>query len=459
VGSAAAETPPPAAWRGTPAPGLLTPPGCPGAGRFPPIGGVIEDPSSSLLELSQLLAAQETVVTVLGRLAESACTVLPKCDGASVTLVDRGRLSTATYTAELALEMDLAQYRTGDGPCIDAIRSAQAVRWSPEETRWPQLHDEARRHHVAEVLSVPLRREGVVLGGLNLYSCTARGFGGEIEQRTAVLLAEQGAVALATAQALAMERHITLALQHTLLPTSLPMLPGYELAVRYLPAGGTPDVGGDWYDAFCVEPGGPISVVVGDVAGHGLDAAALMGHLRTALRAYAVEGHSPSETLVLLSRLLAVTEPDRDALFATACVVLLDPQTGMCRVANAGHLPPAVRQPDGDVSFVTAVGGLPLGIESAGAIGEEFVALAPGAVMVLFTDGLVEERHVSLDVGLTALCHVLQEDAVSPERLCDRLLEAMFSDRAQEDDVAIVVLRRLDMAPTGPGDDQDHPII
>jgi Stage II sporulation protein E (SpoIIE) len=79
--------------------------------------------------------------------------------------------------------------------------------------------------------------------------------------------------------------------------------------------------------------------------------------------------------------------------------------------------------------------------------------------MVLFTDGLVEERHVSLDVGLTALCHVLQEDVVSPERLCDRLLEAMFSDRAQEDDVAIVVLHRLDIAGTGPGADQDHPII
>jgi serine phosphatase RsbU (regulator of sigma subunit) len=167
-----------------------------------------------------------------------------------------------------------------------------------------------------------------------------------------------------------------------------------------------------------------------------------MGHLRTALRAYAAEGHPPADNLALLSRLLAVTEPDRDVLFATACVVLLDPETGMCRVANAGHLPPAVRHPDGDVSFVAAVGGPPLGIESAGAISEEFVALAPGAVIVLYTDGLVEERHVSLDDGLAKLSRVLEEDAVSAEGLCDRLLEAMFSDRAQEDDVAIVVLRR-----------------
>ncbi|HEY0396747.1 MAG TPA: GAF domain-containing SpoIIE family protein phosphatase, partial [Acidimicrobiia bacterium] len=318
------------------------------------------------------MAAQETVETVLDRLAESACAVLPKCDGASVTLVDRGRLTTATYTAELALGMDLAQYECGDGPCIDAIRSGRVVRWSPRETRWPRLHDEARRNQVAEVLSVPLGAEGLVLGGLNLYSCTKHGFGNGSEERTAVLLAEQGAVALATAQALAIERHVTLALQHTLLPTTLPELPGYEVAVRYLPAGATPDIGGDWYDAFRGEAGGPVSVAVGDVAGHGLDAAALMGHLRTALRAYAAEGHSPADNLVLLSRLLAVTEPDRDVLFATACVVLLDPETGMCRVANAGHLPPAVRQPDGDVSFV-AVGGPPLGVESAGAIGEEFV--------------------------------------------------------------------------------------
>jgi serine phosphatase RsbU (regulator of sigma subunit) len=388
------------------------------------------------------VAAQETVETVLDRLVESACAVLPKCDGASVTLVDRGRLTTATYTAELALGMDLAQYECGDGPCIDAIRSGHAVRWSPRETRWPRLHDEARRYHVAEVLSVPLGPDGVVLGGLNLYSCTDHGFGDGFEQRTAVLLAEQGAVALATAQALAIERHVTLALQRTLLPTTLPALPGYDLAVRYLPAGATPDIGGDWYDAFRGEAGGPVSVAVGDVAGHGLDAAALMGHLRTALRAYAAEGHPPADNLALLSRLLAVTEPDRDVLFATACVVLLDPETGMCRVANAGHLPPAVRHPDGDVSFVAAVGGPPLGIESAGAIGEEFVALAPGAAMVLFTDGLVEERHVSLDDGLAKLSRVLEEDVVSAEGLCDRLLEAMFSDRAQEDDVAIVVLRR-----------------
>jgi serine phosphatase RsbU (regulator of sigma subunit) len=382
------------------------------------------------------------VETVLARLVESTCAVLPKCEGASVTLMDRGRLTTATSTADLAFRMDEAQYRHGAGPCIEAVRSGQPVHWTPADGRWPRLRDEAERRNVAQVLSVPLGPDGAVLGGLNLYSCTSRAFDGESERRTALLLAEQGGLALAAARALSVERHITLALQHTLLPTVVPQIPGYDVAVRYLPASATPSVGGDWYDAFRSDPDGPVTLAVGDVAGHGLPAAALMGDMRTALRAYAVEGHAPAENLALLSRLLAVTVPESEVFFATACLMLLDPQTGMSRVANAGHLPPALRQPDGEVSFVAAFGGPALGVEDGGAIGEAFVALAPGTTVVLYTDGLVKARLVGLDAGLARLSEVLEEDVVSADHLCDRLLQAMFDGRTQTDDVAVVVLHR-----------------
>jgi hypothetical protein len=327
--------------------------------------------------------------------------------------------------------MDEAQYHHGAGPCIEAVRSGHLVHWTATDGRWPHLSDEAQRRNVAEVLSLPLGPDGAVLGSLNLYSCTSGAFDAESERRIALLLAEQGGAALATACALSVEG-----------PTVLPRIAGYEVAARYLPAGAIPATSGNWYEAFRSEPDGPVTLAVGDVAGHGLQAASLMGEMRAALRAYAVEGHAPAENLALISRLLAVTVPESNGLLATACVMLLDPQTGMSRVANAGHLPPALRQPDGEVSFVAALGGPALGVEGDGAIGEEFVALAPGATMVFYTDGLVEGRLNGLDAGLGRLSDVLEESVVSVEQLCDRLLQGMFDGRTQTDDVVVVVVHR-----------------
>ena len=248
---------------------------------------------------------------------------------------------------------------------------------------------------------------------------------------------------MATAQALETERTLALALQRSLLPDRLPEIAGYQLAGRYLPASSRAEVGGDWYDAFARQDGS-VAIVIGDVAGHGIKAASIMGQLRTGLRAYALlEDQDPASCLVLLSRLLDTSGGDGDPHFATACLALLDPVTGMFRVASAGHLPAAIRDADGTVRFIHGYGGPPLGVEPAAPVAEDFGQLDPGSALVLFTDGLVEDRHRPLDDGLTQLAASLTEAAGAADDLCDHLVNDMLNGRRQEDDIAVLVLLRL----------------
>src|SRR5207237_1067155 len=155
------------------------------------------------------------------------------------------------------------------------------------------------------------------------------------------------------------------------------------------------EVGGDWYDAFARHDGS-LALAIGDVAGHGISAATMMGQLRAGLRAYALEGHDPASCLLLLSRLLDETAGDHEPRFATACLALIDPATGMCRVGNAGHLPPVIRHADRTVRFIHGNGGPPLGIDPVDHFADDFAHLDPGSALVLYTDGLVEDRHRSL---------------------------------------------------------------
>jgi serine phosphatase RsbU (regulator of sigma subunit) len=292
-------------------------------------------------------------------------------------------------------------------------------------------------------LSVPLLVGEFALGSLNLYTADRDGLRAETDEVAASLLAEQGAVAIAAAQALELERRTALTLQRSLLPGELPSVAGYELAAGYHPAGSTTEVGGDWYDAFLVGDDGALAVVVGDAAGHGLEAAALMGQVRTGLRAYAFQGQDPGACLQLLSHLVDKADDETDFRFATACMALVDTATGMCRLANAGHPPPALREPDGTVRFVGGMGGAPIGVAVPGLVDEDFVALEPGAVLVLFTDGLVEDRRRTVDQGLSELADVLAEPVAGPAELCERLVATLLADRLQEDDVAVLALRRL----------------
>jgi len=414
-----------------------------GEGAGPPTFDAGPEPGPELAELSQVVASPESRENILERLVETACTVLEGCTCASVTLVDRGRARTPAATDDAARAVDQAQYDTGAGPCLRAVRNRKPVFVPLRDPRWPLIREAAFRFDLVSALSVPLLVGDFAFGALNLYTADPEGLRAESDEVAAVLLAEQGAVAFAAAQALELERHTALTLQRSLLPGALPAVAGYELAAAYHPAGSTAEVGGDWYDAFLVSEDRALTVVVGDAAGHGLEAAALMGQVRTGLRAYAFEGRDPTSCLQLLSHLVDKSDEETDFRFATACMVLVDIATGMCRVANAGHPPPALREPDGTVRFVGGMGGAPIGVSVPGLVDEDFVALEPGAVLVLYTDGLVEDRRRTVDRGLGELADALAEPVTDPVDLCERLVSTLLADRLQEDDVAVLALRRL----------------
>jgi sigma-B regulation protein RsbU (phosphoserine phosphatase) len=247
------------------------------------------------------------------------------------------------------------------------------------------------------------------------------------------VVAERIAGAIQARQS-AVERAATVLLERSLLPGRLPTCPGLEFATRYL----TPEesLGGDWYDAFTV-PSGDLWVVTGDVVGHGLHAAVVMGRVRSALRAYALLSDDPAEVLELTSR--KVRHFELGAMVTAVCATASAPFEEF-RVATAGHPPPLVVSSTGESSFAELRTGLPLGVHAEAPRSWTAVPLPTGAVMVLYTDGLIERRRESLDVGMEKLRLAVTAD--SAEAVCRQITRAMLVEEIR-DDVAIVVVRRL----------------
>ncbi len=260
----------------------------------------------------------------------------------------------------------------------------------------------------------------------------------ELTDQQAALLTQLGQAAALAADALRLyteEHSLALTLQRSFLPERTPHIPGLEIAARYVPAAATAEIGGDFYDVIELDDG-RLLVAIGDVAGHSIHAATVMVELRHALRAYAVEDHDPAELLALLERMLLRYHPNR---FATLCLLLLDPATDELRVANAGHLPPLLVDATG--AHYLDVYGRMLGIGPA-QHRTSVHALPPAWMIVLVTDGLLEEPGLDLDTAMESLRAAVQLD-VEPERLCTWLLQR-FGRRS--DDIALLVLRRLPRA-------------
>jgi serine phosphatase RsbU (regulator of sigma subunit) len=250
----------------------------------------------------------------------------------------------------------------------------------------------------------------------------------DVIRQQAVTMAEQ-------TRLLAMEREVIETLQRHLLPTQLPKLPGLEIAAKYLPAEDSGNVGGDWYDVLTLS-GARVGLVMGDVAGKGILAAAVMGQVRSALRAYATEGHPPAVVLDQLQRLM---EPGE---MVTAVYVTVDLDKWTLHYANAGHLPPMLVRPDGTVHLLPG-GQIPLGGQLPRAYRTEAAGLVPGGTLVLYTDGLVEVRGKSLDDRLTLLQETLAaaNGHSSADAILGRVLETLLGGRAPRDDVALLVAR------------------
>ena len=256
-------------------------------------------------------------------------------------------------------------------------------------------------------------------------------------------LASQAAQGLDRASHFELERTIAETLQRSVLPASLPRVDGVELAARYLPGTAELDVGGDWFDAIAL-PDERLGLVVGDVVGKGVLAAASMGQLRNALRAFSVERLKPSSALARLNRL---AEEALDTTFATVVYAVLDPATMTCRFSSAGHPPPAVVYPDGRVELLEEGRGLPLGAGIETKFRQATIELPAGALLVLYSDGLVERRRRSIDEGLDALRAALLEAPRDPERMLEHVLETVVGSAERGDDIALLAARLLPVAP------------
>jgi serine phosphatase RsbU (regulator of sigma subunit) len=280
-------------------------------------------------------------------------------------------------------------------------------------------------------LAVPMIAHGEVLGALVVARTTGAAFSAE-DLALVEELAGRAAVAVDNSQAYLRERDAALALQRTLLPQRLPEVPGVSFAWRYLPGAAGTHVGGDWYDVIPLEDG-RVGLVIGDVMGRGVQAAAVMGQLRATARAHAAVEVSPSEVLRRLD--IALTRLEQDQI-TTMLFGLLDPATRSLTVATAGHLPPLLV--DGSARYLEVVPGPPLGA-GGGAYPELHVVLPPRAMLLLYTDGLVEDRVLPVDHGLATLRDAAGS-ATTPEELCQVALAALGRDTQHDDDTAVLAV-------------------
>jgi hypothetical protein len=281
---------------------------------------------------------------------------------------------------------------------------------------------------------LPLSAAGRMVGACLIGWDSPHNFGPD---ERALLTAAAGLTgqALLRAHAFDAEHELVGMLQRALLPRRLPRLPGGVAVARYLPTTVGLEVGGDWYDVIPL-PDGHVALVIGDVQGHSAGAATLMGQMRTAIRAYAVEGHPPDVVVSHANRLLMGMESD---LFATCCYVTIDMEQGSGWCVRAGHLPPVLRLPDGDTDIVEGDGGPPLGVIADADFPMIPLLLQPGAVLALTTDGLVESAHLALDEGLRQLSGTLSAaDPADLGLVADALLGGATR---RDDDVALLLLR------------------
>ena len=288
------------------------------------------------------------------------------------------------------------------------------------------------RKGVRSLLGVPLVVEGRVFGVLHVGTLTPHQFTDD-DERFLQMVGDRVALAV-HAGLYERDRIVAKTLQQSFLPERLPNVPGIEFAARYRPAR-RGEVGGDWYDAF-VLPDESVGIAIGDVVGRGIVAATMMARLRNGLRAYAMEVAAPAEALERLNRLVLHFDPDA---IATVLLGVAKPEEARFRYASAGHIPPVFRDSDGRAWIGEHATGPPLGVVEGSYLDAEAV-LSRGTTVVLCTDGLIERRHESIDVGLSRLVEASSVDG-PPEEMVDAIMQRLMVDEDHGDDVAVLVAR------------------
>ncbi|MER6250136.1 SpoIIE family protein phosphatase [Streptomyces sp. NPDC001584] len=359
-------------------------------------------------------------------------------------------------TAPMAAALDA-------GHAVLAADLNAAMGWRAQDSQGTRV---ALDYGLHSLISVPLRARGVVLGMANFWRADTPEPFDEEDRSFAAELGARAAVSIDNARRFTREHAMAVTLQRSLLPRVLPAQNAVDVAFRYLPA--KAGVGGDWFDVIPL-PGGRVALVVGDVVGHGVHAAATMGRLRTAVHNFSTLDLPPDELLGHLDELInridqndtgsglaggageggaedasdGTAEP-AGVTGATCLYAVYDPVSGRCLMASAGHPGPALIRPGGDVEFPELPAGLPLGVGGMPFEAAEFT-LPEGSRLVLFTDGLVEDRDRDFDAGLQLLGESLARPGRSPDQACSDVLAALLFP-VPSDDIALLIAdtRRLE---------------
>ncbi|HUQ38950.1 MAG TPA: SpoIIE family protein phosphatase [Acidimicrobiales bacterium] len=368
----------------------------------------VEDILRDVAELVVATSADHCAIDVLDEAggAHRVSAVAAGCSGASVDEME-------AHTPDMTSEHD---------PVADAVRRRESLLVPGAQS----------------TLVIPLVGRHEVLGAISLATLPSSGRSfSAADIPLAEEMARRVALAIENGRLYARQRTVAETLQHSLLPDRLPEIPGFEAAARYI-AGADIEVGGDWYDVLQL-PGGRIALTMGDVVGRGERAAALMGQLRTAVRAYALDGKSPSEVVGAVNHLLLDAGQE---YMATMIYAVLDAEAGELQVVNAGHPPPLLVSDSGP-SFIESAGGMPVGAMASARYRGTIVPVTGGATIVLYTDGLVEERAAPLAEGLERLRTAVADmsSAVDLEEMCSRVLAAARADHHAADDVALLAFR------------------
>ena len=339
---------------------------------------------------------------------------------------------------------EILRYPPGT-PYTECMATGKPVRLKMGSDQAARIATSWLRRPVAQLLAntslllLPLAARDVTLG---FVVCTRkdsyRAFDA-YDTEIGMEFASRAAIFIDNARRYSRERATAVTLQRSLLPTGLSKPSSVEVRHRYLPGSKLIEVGGDWYESIAL-PGARVALVVGDVAGHGVRAAVTMGRLRTAIHTLAMLELSPAETLQQLNELMGDLGA-REPHFATCVYAVYDAVTGMLEVASAGHLPPLLVGPDGTNEFLSLTPAPPLGIGS-GSVQSKFVPVTDGSLLVLYTDGLVENRTRDIDVGLRLLSEIFGPGAAARplEDLCRATLAGVYSDQ-QRDDIALLMAR------------------
>ncbi|MEU0037307.1 SpoIIE family protein phosphatase [Streptomyces sp. NPDC006333] len=437
------------------------------AARTPVTGDWRRSREAFLLDAGRALAEARSTAEVL-RVAAGLSMPGFSPDGLAVFGAEGDRLTVVGHHGQQPgdegpfTHMSLAT----DYPAAEVVRTGRAVYLSSPENykeRYPVSWPLARHFGRESWAFLPLTVAGRTMGAWMAAFMYPVRFTPD-ERSVLTTVARMLAQALSRAGAAETERELTDGLQRSMMPTLGPRMPGMGLAARYVPTGGGLQVGGDWYDVIPL-PTGRFALVIGDVQGHDVRAAGLMGQLRIALRAYASEGHRPDAVLSRASRFLyGVTDSvtygssgqnggrTPDVRFATCLYVEVDPATGLLDFARAGHPDPAIRMADGTVLMRPMAGGLPLGIDPDADYPTTRLGLEPGETMLICTDGLIETGGHDLTTGWRRIRRILESHDGDLEELADALVQGVhgpsshhtpgpLADR-REDDIALVLLSR-----------------